>query len=50
MSVDQSAEFVCEDARGAEGWTCREYDGTGLWCDACLAWAAEHSDGKVCAD
>lgn len=26
----------CLDARGSEGWTCVEFDGTGLWCDNCL--------------
>lgn len=30
----------CLDARGSEGWTCIEFDGTGLWCDNCLRTAA----------
>ena len=26
----------CLDANGSGGWTCIEFDGTGLWCDHCL--------------
>lgn len=32
-----SAENPCSDSRGVSGWTCREFDGTGLWCPGCLA-------------
>jgi hypothetical protein len=31
----------CLDSRGVEGWTCIEFDGTGLWCDACLSQSPE---------
>ncbi len=33
----------CQDAGGEPGWTCVDNDGTGLWCDACLAWAEARS-------
>jgi hypothetical protein len=29
----------CHDQHGNPAWSCIEFDGTGLWCDSCLAWA-----------
>lgn len=27
----------CTDARPGERWSCVEFDGTGMWCESCLA-------------
>lgn len=36
-AVEQIAQRGCQDANGSEGWTCIEFDGTGLWCSSCIA-------------
>lgn len=33
----------CQDTMGMEGWTCVVYDGTGMWCPACILWSEEYA-------
>ena len=35
MTTGQPATNACTDAPPGSDWTCRDGDGTGLWCDAC---------------
>ena len=35
MTTDQPTTNACTDAPPGSDWTCRDGDGTGLWCDAC---------------
>lgn len=36
-AVENPDPFACLDAHGEPGWSCIEFDGTGLWCTACEA-------------
>lgn len=40
LTVRESLNPDCEDAAGDAAWSCIESDGTGLWCESCLAVAA----------
>jgi hypothetical protein len=44
-SLIQSIGRGCLDSGPDSDWSCIEGDGTGLWCDACLA-AAEDDDAS----
>lgn len=45
---DGSLNSGCTDKRGYPTWSCREWDGTGLWCDSCLA--VENAPSGECCD
>lgn len=34
---------ICQDRGEDEKWTCIVYDGTGLWCPACVLWSEENA-------